>query len=209
VPPKQTTVLRALDPHFAGWGFHRAKRSFEWFRQPRPDVVHGVHLNCAAYESTGRVDIIPTLEVGLESVERALAEFAEKPRGTYSCSFGCQLHTLLHAEYVATTQDGPMPTVARLAADIGRHGLSTLDRLSSLEGVSDLLASSSPRDWPTLLGRSSRARLLPLVLALRGRTAEAHDWLHRLREDLQGRDQLTPDIETFARWFQERFGQVA
>src|SRR5215472_7773545 len=127
MPPKPTTLLRqrileALDPHLATWGFRRSKSSFEWLRYPRPDVVHGIHLNFAAYESVGRLHIIPTLEVGLEPVERALAEASHKRRAKDCCSFSRQLHTLMRCEYVAATQEGPGAIVARLAADIERHG---------------------------------------------------------------------------------------
>ncbi len=203
---KQTTVLRqaileALDPRLAAWGFVRKKSSFEWFRR-RADAVHGVHLNIAAYESVGRVHIIPTLEAGIEFIEQALVEAGQKEKPGFS--FSQRLTTLLRCEYVASTQEGPAPIAARLAADIEQHGLPALERLSSLDILAGLLASSTPRDWPVSLPRE-RVKLLPLALALTGRVPEAFDCFARLRRELAERDNLPPRIDEFAAWLDRRF----
>lgn len=204
--PRQTTLLRqavleALDPRLAAWGFSRKKSSFEWFRR-RPDAFHGIHLNIAAYEPVGRIHVIPSLEAGVESIERALVEAGQRKEP--GISFGQQLTALLRCEYVASVQEGPEPIVARLAADLEQHGLASLERLSSLENLAELLASPTPRDWPVMLP-AQRATLLPLALALTGRVPEALDWFARLHRELAAQNNLPPRIDEFGAWLHRRF----
>ena len=201
-------VVTGLDPHLEQLGFKRRRRSFAWFRHPTSGVTQSIHLNFGPTHRTSRLDIIPTLATGIETVECELVAAGVKRPAKDACSFAYQLHTLLRCEYVAYTDQGPEPMVKRLIADIQRHGLPRLEHLSSLETVARLMLSAQPEDWPVTWA-SMRARLLPLVLALVGRTKEAHVWLARLRNDLSGRDQLRPDIEHFAAWFVDRFGQAA
>jgi hypothetical protein len=115
---------------------------------------------------------------------------------------------MLRCEYIASIQEGSAPIVARLAADMERHGLPCLEELSSLERLAESLALPTPHDWPILLGRSQRARLLPLVLALMGRTEDAIDCLGRLRQELAERGELQPDFDAFGAWLQRRCGSV-
>ena len=200
-------ILDGLDPHLAQVGFSRRKRSFEWIRHPASGVVHSIHLNFGPTR-TSRLDIIPTLGAGIEAVERELIAAGVRGPGKDACSFGYQLHTLLDCEYVAYTDQGAGPIVSRLIADIRRHGMQRLERLSSLESIAALMLSADPKDWP-VTWPSFRARLLPLVLALSGRAKEGHVWLARLRYDMRGHDQMRPGIDHFAAWFAGRFGQAA
>ena len=200
-------ILDGLDPHLEEMGFRRRKPSFEWFRQPVPGVTHGIHLNFGPTR-TSRLVIIPTVAAGIEAVERELAAAGLKGSARNGCSFSYQLHTLLECEYVASTDEGAEPMVNRLVADIRRHGLSRLERLSSLETVARLMLSAERKDWPVTF-LSMRARLVPLVLALLGRTQEAHVHPARLRADVASNDQLRPGIDKFATWFVGRFGQAA
>ncbi|HEV8574751.1 MAG TPA: hypothetical protein VGR43_08590 [Dehalococcoidia bacterium] len=205
----RNAILEGLDPHLAELGFKRRKGFFTWKRHPFTGVVQCIHLNFGPTRRAIVLGIIPSFGAGFEAVGRELAAaFGLKQTANEACDFGYHLDALLGCEYFAYVDQGAAPMVSRLLADIQRHCLPRLERLSSLETVATLMLSPEPGDWPVTWS-SMRARLIPLVLALLGRTKEAHDWLGRLRADLNGHDQVRPDIEHFSLWFVERFGQAA
>ena len=213
MPPSNAAILRdailsGLDHLLAQDGFSRPKRSYQWLRNPAPGVVQGIHLNFGRVSGDAPLHIIPSLQAGIEAVERELAAAGLKKWRNNSCTFSYQLAHILGCEYVAYVDQGAQPIVTGLVADIRRHGFPRLERLASLETVAKLMLSSDPKEWPVAWA-SLRARTLPVVLALLGRHEEARTWLNRLSADLAGQDQLRPTIEQFSAWFASRFGQAA
>jgi hypothetical protein len=194
-------ILAALDPLFGAEGFRRRKRDLAYCRKVSGSLTQSVHLNCALYEHSGAVSILPNLGARHNAIEHALVEARvvsgkSKDRATVA-------RALAPNSYEATTAAGPQPAVEAIWADWQSVGRQHLQELSSLEHVLTFLASTERRDWGLTIP-GMRARILLLVLDELGRRSEALARLPSLEQELAGRDQVRPNFAAFATWFRSR-----
>jgi hypothetical protein len=94
--------------------------------------------------------------------------------------------------------------IAPVAHDLRDKGLPMLDHLRDREFVIEALKSHLVSDWP-VASYSYRIRLLPILLANRGRLNEAFYLLKRFRSESLGKDQILPGYEVFAEAFGKRY----
>ena len=194
-------ILASLDPLFGAEGFRRRKRALSYRRQVSGSLTQAVHLNCALYEDSGSVSVLPSIGARHDIIEQALVEaqiVSEEAKDRVTIA-----RALAPTSYEATTALGPGSAVEAIWADWQSVGRQHLQELSSLEHVLLLLTSEEARDWG-YANQGMRARLLLLVLDALGRHSEALEWLPRLERHLTGRDQVRPDFAVFAAWFRSR-----
>ena len=198
-------LLEALDPLLREVGFSRRKDSFAWVRQLSSELTHSVHLNFGLYPAAGRVSVNPTLGVRFATVEAALVAAGVVPqagsRERSTVAFVMRPRDATAYEFAAVSSPAAAANV--LWSDLESGELARLEEAGTLDHVIAMLSRPEPDQWG-ILGRSARARLLPLALRAAGREADALAVLAELEGEMRGVDQMVPPFEHFAAWFRGR-----
>ena len=131
-------VLAALDPFFAKLGFVRAARSQAWRKTQSDEHIRCVHLNCALYEKTREIAIIPTMSVRhrrLADLQVALGWVA-KQYTNESSAVALSLTVLAGREphYAYQVEATTAAAIAgELTHDLSAVGLRVFDDLENLD----------------------------------------------------------------------------
>lgn len=183
---EQARYLEALDECLLPLGYRRQRRESAWRRMDARDRLW-VHLNF------GLGVINPSVGVCYADLAQLLP--SESGAQGAVLNTGLSLTTLSGRQYTGAA------LAVRLATDLVDIGLPALTKLRDRSAVIDRLISGRPGDWP-VAGAMIRMRLLPLLLADRGRVDEALVWVAAFEKEP---DQMIPGYATFAACFRSRF----
>ncbi len=181
-------ILAALDPILVHHGFRRRKKAQVWTRTKDSLNRDLIHINF------GLTILNPSIAVEYLDLAGIV------PQELGSCLASEMLTTLIprHSHYGFDTP------VVELASDIAEFGIPFLEELHNRDFVIQRLSSESPSDW-CVPSYSERIRLLPLMLATVGRTAEATTLVQHVLPEAVARDQRVPRYDEFAAWFLTEF----
>lgn len=179
--------LKAIDAVLEPLGFKRLKRSYEWKRSINPANLESIHCNF------GLGVINPSFGVKYKDLGEsvppdigAVTSVAEMLESITGVSYSSETNPKILAEHVLT------------------YAIPQLVKLSDRDIVINMLEEDTPRKWP-VFGVSARIRLLPLLLAQRGRIDEARTWLTRFEDTAQSMDQQLPAYPVFASYLRTKY----
>ena len=185
----ETKYLEDLDEALTTLGFSRRRNHQEWKHRVDSANELWIHINF------GLSVVNPSIGVNYLDLLELLPQESGIDTGTM-----VMLSHLSTPPRHYTIEEGSQP----VAHDICGVGMTRLTQLRDREFVIESLKSSRVSDWP-VVSYSHRIRLLPILLANKGRLSEALHLLEHFRYESLGRDQIAPPYEVFANTFSERF----
>lgn len=190
---RQTTktreeILLGLEPYFQRLAYKRNKDALEWRKKASQDITRSVHFNFGLYGDE-EISIIPSLTVWHKDIQKLK-----------NAPVGFTLTHLAHKNYRYVLPVTIETIIKELTYDISKFGLPIFENLENLDWVLNSLSSNNVVDW-CVASRSDRARLIPLILYIKGDYRKAVRELKRLKKELGNKDQIIPDINHFEKWF--------
>jgi len=175
--------LNAADDALGPLGFKRPKSKFEWKRKVDEANTYWIHFNF------GLGVINPSCGVWYTD----LATLVPKDVGVV-CAVSRMLEGISGSSYSSVTA----PSL--LANHVIAFAIPELEALRDRSAVIRSLESDPATKWP-VFDRSSRIRLLPLLLAQAGRLQEAANYLNEFERVAPDIDQQIPRYAVFAEFF--------
>jgi hypothetical protein len=203
---KRQELLSEMDPFLADHGFKRTKRGFDWHKTLNEEITQSINMGIVLYPRTQNISINPNVSVRYESIEQALVEAGIVDASYLSerATFGQGINNITRKMYWITADDPVFEVTRAVYGDILKYGFPSLEKLSDIAQVIKSLSSGNVQDWPDC-SASDRARLLPLALAVNGKSAKALTLLPALARELAGKDQMIPNYQHFTTWFSQKY----
>jgi hypothetical protein len=203
---KRQEILSEMDLLLSDHGFKRKKSSFDWHRTLNEEITQLINMGIGLYPRDNAISANPDVSVRYESIEQALVE-AGIVDASYlggRATFGQGINNITRKTYWLAADDAVLDLTRAVYEDILKYGFPSLEQLSDITQVIKMLSSSNVEDWATC-SASYRARLLPLALAVNGKSAEALTLIPALAKELKGRDQMIPNYQHFTGWFSQKY----
>ena len=203
---KRQDILSEMDLLLSDHGFKRKSRSFDWHKTLNEEITQLINMGIALYPRAQEISINPNVSVRYESIEQALVE-AGIVDASYlgkRATFGQGINNITRKTYWITADDTVLEPTRAVYEDILKYGFPSLEKLSEIAQVIKMLSSSDVQDWDDC-SASYRARLLPLALAVNGKSIEALTLLPALAKELGGKDQMIPNYQNFTTWFLRKY----
>lgn len=200
------SVMVALDGLMFNFGFRRNKRSQSWKRKISSTQSIGTHLNFGMREAAGAMSIIPSVWLRDERLVKLEVEcgILDTKNASKNAQFGRTTKSQGGRNFDCLVTENPKEIAESIFTNFESFGIPYLNRLTDNEFIINQLKSDKVDEWP-VDSRSIRARLLPLVLVVQGRTDEACSAIDGLEKDIAGKDQLIPDYRDFLKWFRSNY----
>jgi hypothetical protein len=185
---ERAPFLQAIDVALVPLGFKRLNRGYEWKRSIDSANLESIHCNF------GLEVINPSLGVRYKDLEEAVPADLGAVVGVAD-----MLESITGISYSSKTN----PQI--LAEHLLSYAIPELVKLRDRNIVISMLEEDIPKKWP-VFGTSARIRLLPLLLAQRGRVDDARRWLLHFEQNAQSMDQQLPAYPVFASYLRTKYG---
>ena len=203
---KRREILSEMDLLLSDHGFKRKKSSFDWHKKLNEEITQSINMGIVLYPRAQGVSVNPNVSVRYESIEQALVEagIVDAAYLGERATFGQGINNITRKTYWIAADDTVIELTRAVYKDILEYGFPSLEKLSDITQVNKMLSSSNVQDWAEC-SASHRARLLPLALAVNGKSVEALTLIPALAKELEGKDQMIPNYQHFTAWFSQKY----
>jgi len=203
---KRQEILSEMDLLLSDHGFKRKNRSFDWHKTLNEEITQLINMGISLYPRAQEISVNPNVAVRYKSIEQALVEagIIDASYLDERATIGQGINNITRKTYWIRADDNLLELTRAFYEDILKYGFPSLEKLSDIAQVIKFLSSSDVQDWGDC-SASDRARLLPLALAVSGKSAEALTLLPVLAKELKGKDQMVPNYQHFTTWFSQKY----
>jgi hypothetical protein len=205
-PEKRREILSEMDQLLSDHGFKRKKSSFDWHKTLNEEITQSINMGIVLYPRAQGISVNPNVSVRYESIEQAIVEagIVDAAYLGERATFGQGINNITRKTYWIAADDTVLELTRAVYEDILKYGFPSLEKLSDITQVIKMLSSGNVQDWAEC-DASGRARLLPLALAVNGKSVEALTLIPALAKELKGRDQMIPNYQHFTAWFSQKY----
>jgi hypothetical protein len=203
---KRQEIQSEMDLLLSDHGFKSKNRSFDWHKTLNEEITQLINMGIGLYPRAQGISVNPNVSVRYKSIEQALVEagIVDASYLDERATIGQGINNITRKTYWISADDNVLALTRAVYEDILKYGFPSLEKLSDIAQVIKLFSSSDVQDWADC-SASYRARLLPLALAVNGKSAEALTLLPVLAKELGGKDQMIPKYHHFTTWFSQKY----